>query len=209
MESSSQLKDRAYACLSGKWGTFAIISLVYFILANGVMQGFTYAMTYACGIEETTSSLMSMLWMIVIIPLEFSYQVIFLKNVQEEKTNLGNLFDGYKDFTRVFLTGLLVTIYTLLWTLLLIVPGIIKTYSYSMTFFIMKDDPEVGYDEAIVRSMKMMEGRKMDLFMLDLSMIGWLILSLCTLGIGLLFLLPYNETAHAHFYEQLKEDALK
>ena len=73
-----------------------------------------------------------------------------------------------------------------------------------MTEFILKDNPEMSGEEAICESMRLMQGHKMQLFLLDLSMIGWLILSFLTLGIGLLFLMPYNYTAHAHFYEDLK-----
>lgn len=115
----------------------------------------------------------------------------------------GTLFDGFKDYLRIFLTMLLVQIYTVLWMLLLIVPGIIKSYSYSMTSFVLADNPDMKYDAAIEESMRLMKGHKMDLFLLDLSMIGWGILSLLTAGIGLLFLAPYNTTAHAHFYEGL------
>jgi uncharacterized membrane protein len=205
MESFTQIKDRACTSLTGKWGQFSIISFVYFFLTSAIANGLT-KIFLAFGMSETASTGVSLLWYLVVIPLSYSYSIIFLKHVQEEQTNLGNLFDGFKDFTRVFLTVLLLDIYTVLWAILLIIPGIIKSYSYSMTCFIMKDDPTVAYDEAIVRSMKMMEGHKMDLFILDLSMIGWLILSFLTLGIGFLFLMPYNLTAHAHFYEQLKTE---
>lgn len=72
-----------------------------------------------------------------------------------------------------------------------------------MTSFVLADNPDMKYDAAIEESMRLMKGHKMDLFLLDLSMIGWGILSLLTAGIGLLFLAPYNTTAHAHFYEGL------
>lgn len=101
---------------------------------------------------------------------------------------------------------LLVEIYTSLWTLLFIVPGIIKHYSYAMTSFILADDPDIRYNDAIEMSMAMMDGKKKELFLIDLSMIGWFLLSCLTLGIGFLFLYPYNITAHAHFYESLKAE---
>ena len=86
--------------------------------------------------------------------------------------DIGKLFDGFKDFGRIWGTGILVAIYTVLWTCLLIVPGIIKSYSYAMTYYILKDEPELKYNAAIEKSMSMMNGYKMKLFLLDLSFIG-------------------------------------
>lgn len=74
-----------------------------------------------------------------------------------------------------------------------------------MTEFILKDNPDMNGEQAICESMRMMQGHKMQLFLLDLSMIGWVILSCLTAGIGFLFLVPYVYSAHAHFYEELKE----
>ena len=133
--------------------------------------------------------------------------VYFLRLIRNESLEYARLFDGYKDFKRIFCTMLLCGLYEVLWSLLLLVPGFIKSYSYSMTSFILKDDPTISNNEAIEKSMQMMEGHKMDLFLLDLSLIGWLILSILTLGLGLLMLLPYYYTAHAHFYEDLKREA--
>ena len=99
---------------------------------------------------------------------------------------------------------LLQDVYTILWSLLLVIPGIIKSYSYAMTSFILKDEPEMKNNAAIEKSMAMMEGNKMKLFMLDLSFIGWAILCIFTLGIGLLFLQPYVAISRAAFYEDLK-----
>ena len=94
--------------------------------------------------------------------------------------------------------------FTILWSLLLVIPGIIKSYSYAMTSFILKDEPEMKNNAAIEKSMAMMEGNKMKLFMLDLSFIGWAILCIFTFGIGFLFLQPYVAISRAAFYEDLK-----
>ena len=123
-----------------------------------------------------------------------------------EDVKIEGLFDGFKDYGRVFLTSLLQNIYTFLWTLLLIIPGIIKSIAYSQTFFVLKDNPELKNNAAIERSMAMMEGHKMEYFCLMLSFIGWILLSILTLGIGLLWVTPYMSTAMAHFYEYVKED---
>ena len=148
------------------------------------------------------------LWGLFMFPLVWGYGVLWLALARNENVDYGMLFDGFKDYLRIFLTLLLAQIYTILWMLLLIIPGLVKCYSYSMTSFILKDNPEMKYDAAINESMRMMQGHKMKLFLLDLSFIGWFFLSILTLGIGFLFLQPYMSTAHAHFYEDLKTETL-
>jgi uncharacterized membrane protein len=101
---------------------------------------------------------------------------------------------------------LLVYLYTALWTLLLIVPGIVKGLAYSLTPFIVKDNPQLSPNQAINLSMKMMKGHKFDLFYLYLSFIGWIFLAILTLGIGLLWVIPYMQTSMAAFYLDVKND---
>ena len=139
----------------------------------------------------------------------WSYYVTFLANHRKtdaDPFNVSRLFDGYRDFTRIFFTTLLTNVYIFLWTLLLIVPGIIKALSYSMTAFILRDNKEVKYNEAIELSMAMMEGHKMELFWLYLTFIGWAILCIFTLGIGCFWLVPYMSSTFANFYEEVKAD---
>ena len=112
-----------------------------------------------------------------------------------------------EDYARVLGIELLKAVFILLWALLLIVPGIIKAYSYAMTEFIAEDNQELGPNECIERSKTMMDGHKMDLFLLDLSYIGWILLGCITLGIGLLWVSPWMSMAHVKFYEQLKNEA--
>ena len=129
---------------------------------------------------------------------------MLLKNLRSEAVSVNNLFDGFRDYTRITGTMALVLLYTFLWTLLLIIPGIIKTYSYAMTSFILNDNPDTGLNVAIEESMDMMNGHKMELFLLDLSFIGWYILGILSLGIGFIWITPYQQTARAAFYEELK-----
>ena len=93
-----------------------------------------------------------------------------------------------------------------LWSLLFIIPGIIKLFSYAMTPYILEEHPELSANDAIDRSRAMMKGHKFDLFWLLLSFIGWFILTLLTLGIGGLWLQPYMQTSVAGFYEDVKAD---
>lgn len=130
---------------------------------------------------------------------------MFFDLKREWGTKFSNLFEGYgKRIVPVYGTLLLQGIYTILWTLLLVIPGIIKSYSYAMTIFCMKEDPqEANYNEAIERSMMIMEGNKMRLFLLDLSYLGWFILGLIPCGLGLFFVIPYWYAARMEFYEDL------
>ncbi len=142
---------------------------------------------------------------IFILPvLDWGLYMVFYDVPRERKVVTDTLFCGFKDYMRVCGTMLLVYVYTILWTLLLIVPGIVKACSYAMTPFILREHPELSYNEAIEKSMAMMDGNKMKFFLLCLSFIGWALLCLLTLGIGYLFFVPYVYTSYVAFYEDLK-----
>lgn len=189
----------ALRSLEGNWTKAVVASLIAFLIMEIVGSSPSMLVDPVPG----------MVWQgvitIMLLPLAWGYTVFFLRMAREENTDYERLFDGFSQYVRITLAELLKGIYVLLWMLLLIIPGIVKDYSYAMTEFILKDHPEMSGEEAICQSMKMMQGHKMQLFLLDLSMIGWFILSCLTLGIGFLFLVPYNYSAHAHFYEDLKE----
>ncbi|CCY89827.1 uncharacterized protein BN461_01431 [Bacteroides sp. CAG:1076] len=189
---NSELRAASRTTLSGNWMMAALATLVYLLIAGGV---------------SSIPVAGSVLAIIVAYPLAYGFAILFLDLFREGKPiDIGKLFDGFKDFGRVWGTLILVAVYTILWTCLLIIPGIVKSYSYALTPFILKDEPELRYNAAIEKSMRMMNGYKMKLFLLDLSFIGWMILSILTLGIGLLFLQPYMNTARAAFYEDLKAE---
>ncbi len=189
---NSELRAVSRTTLSGNWMMAALATLVYLLIAGGV---------------SSIPVAGSVLAIIITYPLAYGFAILFLDLFREGKPiDIGKLFDGFKDFGRVWGTLILVAIYTILWTCLLIIPGIVKSYSYALTPFILKDEPELKYNAAIEKSMRMMDGYKMKLFLLDLSFIGWMILSVLTLGIGLLFLQPYMNTARAAFYEDLKAE---
>ncbi|WP_242847770.1 DUF975 family protein [Fervidicella metallireducens] len=138
-------------------------------------------------------------------PLALGLTICFVKLVREEPFRFENLFDGFKNFKSAFLTQLLISIFVILWSLLLFIPGIIAGYSYSMAFYILNDNPEIGAMEAIKASKEMMKGYKWKLFCLHLSFIGWALLCILTLGIGFLWLTPYVHATTANFYQNLKE----
>lgn len=198
MESIKVYKDRAIESLSGNWGKGAIASLVFLLVF--------YVPAGIINIASPSEASLGNLWYLILLPLTWGFTVFFLDIARGEATSYGQLFDGFKEYGRIFTTTFLVGLYTVLWSMLLVIPGVIKGYSYMMTPYILKDNPEMKNNEAIEKSMEMMNGHKMDLFMLDLSLIGWAILCMITLGIGFLFFYPYQLTAHAHFYEDLKKE---
>ena len=131
----------------------------------------------------------------------------FNKGLYNGNPCFNDLFKHYNIFGKAFLTGLLLRIFVALWTLLLIIPGFIASYSYSMTFYILADHPDMDIMTAIRTSKIMMKGHKWQLFCLQLSFIGWAILALFSLGIGYLFLTPYVGQATYAFYRNISGTA--
>ena len=117
---------------------------------------------------------------------------------------MGDLFSGFQNFGNAFLANLLMFIFIFLWSLLLIVPGIIKAISYSMTFFVLAEHPEMSGKEAIDESKKIMEGHKWEYFVLSLSFILWFLLGSITLGIAYIYVVPYMSTTITNFYHEIK-----
>lgn len=141
----------------------------------------------------------------VVNPLKVGGFTFFLKN-SHEKAKISELISGFKNnFSNIVVAMFLKDIFTCLWTLLFVIPGIVKAYSYSMVPFILAENPELQPMEAIAKSKEMMDGYKWQTFVLDLSFIGWEILSACTLGlVGLLYANPYYFQTKAELYECLK-----
>lgn len=138
-------------------------------------------------------------------PIAFGSVRIFLRFVrkEDEKPNLNYVFDGFKEkFGDAFITELLETVYILLWSLLFIIPGIIKSYSYSLSMYLVHERDMEG-NEAITKSREMMDGHKWQLFCLDLSFIGWYFVGALCLGVGVLWAETYHKVAQTAFFEDL------
>lgn len=129
---------------------------------------------------------------------KFNLNIIDLK-----KADLTQIFSYFKHWSTAVLTALLKTLYIFLWSLLFIIPGIIATYRYSMTSFILAENPDLSPDEAVAESKRIMQGNKWRLFCLNLSFIGWEILCVLTLGILSFWVGPYKHAATAAFYRSL------
>ena len=187
--SASELRKTAWSKLSGKWGFFALITLILSVILSAL--SFTGVGT-----------------LIVAGPLTVAFYVMLLKNSRGEKVAIENLFDGFKDFLRTFVLYLLNTLFVWLWSLLFVIPGIIAELKYSMSYFILAENPEMTANEARLKSIEMMNGHKWKLFCLWLSFIGWIILIGLTFGILSFWVVPYMTAAEAEFYNNLKAGPL-
>lgn len=191
MKRSSELRAQAWSALSGKWGMAVVATLVYMVI---------------CGVISLIPYVSSIAALLVSLPLAYGFTIMLLNVVRGRDVELNTLGEGFKDCGRILGTMLLSSVYQFLWMLLLIIPGIIKGYSYALTPYLLKDHPELKFNAAIEESMRLMSGNKMRLFLLDLSFIGWFLLGLITFGIAFLWITPYWNTARAAFYEDLMSD---
>ena len=205
MDSITNYKNRALSALENKWGNFVLITFVY---------GFIIGITQILSGDRDSPAILHLIGLVLFIlalPLTWGYQTLFLGAVRGGEATAKDLFEGYNKelFPRVLTTTLLYYVYIFLWSLLLLIPGCIKAYSYAMTPYILKDNPEMKNNAAIEESMRMMDGHKLELFLLDLSFIGWAILSILTCCIGFLWLVPYMNMARVNFYEDLKKASVE
>jgi len=135
--------------------------------------------------------------------VEVGYDRFNLALVDRSEAKIDMLFTYFHNWKTTAAAKFLQSFYILLWSLLFIIPGIIATYSYAMTGFILAEHPELTASEAIARSKEIMSGNRFRLFCLQLSFIGWSILCTLTLGIGNLWLRPYKQAARAAFYREI------
>ena len=182
---AKDFRAEARAALSGNWGVAILAWLIAGLILGAA--GSTFVGT-----------------VLLMGPMMVGMAAVFAMLVRRKKPEIVNVFDGFKNFVNALVGGLLYTVFLCLWFLLFFIPGIIKSYSYAMTFYIMNDNPDMDGMDAITASRKMMNGNKWRLFCLDFSFIGWIILCMLTFGLLFLYVGPYMEAAHAAFYQSLK-----
>ena len=196
-----ELKNDALRTLRGKWKQPVLATLILSLI--GVF-------TYSSNVIESMVyiALSSLIMLLISLNLEYGFEVAMLRFNRGRENTISETFNAglVEDYGRVLGIMLLQALFVILWTLLLVIPGIIKSYSYAMTNCIAEDNPELGAMECIDRSMAMMKGHKWELFLLDLSYIGWILLGVLSLGIGLLWIIPWMQMAHVKFYEELKRE---
>lgn len=148
--------------------------------------------------------LVSIAWYVLGSVIQLGYARFNLDLTGGADARLESLFDYFRWFKTAFCARFLTGLLIFLWSLLLIIPGIVATYTYAMVPYILAEDPEMTASDAIAASKRMMEGNRWRLFCLEFSFIGWILLSAFTLGIGNLFLTPYRAAAKAAFYRDLR-----
>lgn len=211
MKSNQYYKNEALSALRGNWAnalvaTIIFIALALFFSSNDAINSYYQRIV----INPFIGYSLSFVSLFVLLPLAVGYSNsmrVLLETGDNRLTN--NSFSlGFGNWLHVVWGMILSTIYIFLWTLLLIIPGIIKSYSYALTPYILVEHPEMSANEAIEESMRLMDGHKFDLFYLQLSFIGWAILSILSLGLGVFWLIPYQMTAQAAFYRDIKNEAM-
>ena len=144
--------------------------------------------TAVTGLLSAIPGIGAVIVLVVTGPISYAVCAMFLKQARNNQPmNMEDILKGFTgDFKQNFLLGLLISVFTALWSLLFVIPGIVKSYSYSMAFYIKVDNPTYTWKECIDQSKAMMNGHKMELFVQDLSFIGWMIVGSLCLGIGTL-----------------------
>lgn len=220
MKTNQEYKNLALGCLRGNWAPAVVATIVYLAISlfvyyaidpndntiSKLIPSLAFFKGASAGLKASMGGLSFLLVIFLVLPLAMGYANSMRVYYEARNTDAtSNMFSfAFTNYTHVLVTGLLMTIKIVLWTLLLVVPGIIKAFAYAMTPYILVEHPEYSASQAIAKSEEMMKGHKVELFWLELSFIGWYILSILTLGIGFLWLEPYVQCAVAAFYNDLK-----
>ena len=188
MKTNSQIRQETATLMRGNWSTMAVIAVVFGVFYLFTANSFPLVLFVYC-------------------PLSLGLAMTMLHFVRGAKSvGVGNLFSAFnaKYYWKSMGLGVLIWVYTFLWSLLFVVPGIIKIYSYFLAPYILADNPNITAEEAICRSMRMMDGRKMQLFLMTLGYALLVMLSTFLFCIPLLWVVPYYNAVFAKFYEEVK-----
>ena len=213
MKTNQLYKNAALAALKGNWAQAIVATIVLLAITYAIVLPYVAVTPTTADIESgpmffvlITMAVYILAMILVYYPLSVGYMYATNRLCAESDNRLtGNMMrDGFKPWGRNVWGMFLMGLFVFLWSLLLFIPGIIKSYAYALTPYILIDNPELSANQAINLSRKMMKGHKFDMFCLHLSFIGWAILNIFTLGIGMLWLMPYIATAQAAFYQDIK-----
>lgn len=209
-------KNAALAALKGNWAPAVLATVVIFLIMMPYLAIAEYPVLAGLDVATTLPSwflpsvggsmLYLLFFMVPIVYIGFPNACKTLLVSGDDRVARNSFRFGLKPWVRNWWAYLLMEIKVFLWALLFIIPGIVKAFAYALTPFLLVDCPELTALECIKLSNQMMKGHKFDLFYLYLSFIGWILLSILTLGIGLLWLTPYMQTAAASFYLDVKAE---
>ena len=210
MKTNSEIRQESLSIMKGNWTSGVVVVLLLCVAVT--LCSIPTSLIGLSG-SEASSSISEILNLLVAIfifyPLAMSMVIMFLSFVKSgEKLSAKGLTLGFKSplYSKSIVLYLLIAIYTFLWSLLLIVPGIIKSLSYALAPYILAENPELKANEAIEKSMAMMNGHKMQLFLMWLGYVGFALLSIFAFCIPLLWLYPYYQVVMVKFYEEVKSE---
>ena len=202
-----ELKMAAKKSLEGKYGTFIGAMLIYVLVVLAIDGISFYVLNHIQTNQYLISVLLGILTFILSALFVIGLNSITLKIARDEDVSINELFKHGSLVLTYLIAQLLIVIFTSLWSLLLVIPGIVAAYGYMMTNFVIIDNPELSPSAAIRQSKVMMRGYKLDFFILNLSFLGWAILAAFTFGILYFWLLPYMNVTYAKFYDMVKKHA--
>ena len=185
----AEIKAQAKEQLRGKVGMFFLITLIVYAIS------FALAFIPLVGVIATY---------IVMPPLSVGMVMIYLDVTYGDNVEVATLFKGFNMMGKSIALFLLILLFTMLWSMLFVIPGIIKGYSYSMAFYILAENPDMTAREALNESKAIMAGHKMDFFVLQLSFILWALLTVVTFGIASIYVMPYQQLTFTNFYHNIK-----
>ncbi len=197
-------RTTARGMLNGIWFRAAVFTLIAIVLGS-----FSYTTinigSIGLGKSITIGFISGLIGIFISAVTNWGYAATFYDmSMNGKNLEFADLFQGFRNYWKVVGLQFMINLFTALWALLLIIPGIIKGYSYAMAPFILKENPEMNVMDAISESKRMMLGHKGSLFYLHLTFLGWIVLGILSFGIGLLFVTPYIQAAEAEFYKSLK-----
>jgi uncharacterized membrane protein len=190
IQTNAMLRKAAREQLKGSWLSAAGMVFIWMCILS--LLSFTLGIGY----------------IILYGPLMLGVYSYFLAKARGGTVTIGNMFNGFNMFGQGFLLNFLMSLFIILWSCLLIIPGIVKSLSYSMAYYIVLDNPQMNALDAITASRRMMQGYKSKLFCLYFSFFGWFLLCILSLGIGCFWLIPYMQLSQANFYEDLKKNGI-
>lgn len=217
MWTRSNLKTMAKEAFQRNYWMCVLVSFITALIAGGTgastaggnSGGYQqYQYSYDPQIAYMVAAVLGIVSIVIILlsifvfnPLKVGGKRFYVVNAQEN-ADLGEMLYPFRaNYGKTVVTMLVTSIYIFLWSLLLLIPGIIKAYSYRMVPYILQENPDMETGEIIKMSRDMMDGNKWDTFLLDLSFIGWILFGIVTLGLGLIFWTrPYMDQTGAELY---------
>lgn len=192
---NAELTRRARTALRGNWGLGVGVFLIHLVMTQAI--------------SNLVPVIGPFIVLFITAPLTLGFAILFLNVARDNQPEVGQLFAGFSNYWPSLGVYFLTTIFVFLWMLLLIIPGIIASIAYSQSYYLLADHPNLSPSDAIDSSKVLMKGHKGQYFLLGFRFLGWMLLSILTLGIGLLWVVPYMQATYSEFYLELRRHQKK